>query len=796
MSSQEKISQGALLARVGLVLLLLAGCAALGAFFGWLSAPKPQGARESDTGGVEPGSAAAAAQGPVRGPLSPLYFYAGMPTEGETDVITAAEIAMAAAAGVRQIIAPVSLSWSDQDPLHAEAVLARIAAASPASRVLLELRVDPHADWLARHPDERQTTDAGPQPFASVASALWAQEAGDRVAALLTALSGGPHRARLGGIVLAGLGKGHWISEGRDTSAAMREGFRAWLGKTYADDAGLAKAWGDSKATLATVEIPAVSNGDEGAGAFVTLPARQAEVDFRRYVGEATATLIAGLAARARDAWPEPLDSTEAPFAVFAAYGQNIENPGMDSGQFALGMLMDSAVDGFVSPFSYADRGLGGTGGPMATAHSARYHGKQWLFVDDTRTGIARDAITGAITRLEGLRDEDVHSVFARNFSLALINGMGMVWADPRGEGTLHDDRLWQRIGTMRGVYEAAHPIPDTPAMGPPTLVVVYDEAAALLTRHGSTLHERAQMATREAALRVGLPTHFALLSDFLADRSPPAPVYLFANTFQLSPPQRETLHARLAREQAHAIWFYAPGYFAEKSDTANIAATVGMGVKSVREGELGSEFLFTGRWVEEGRPLESPAPWSPLFHIDEAEADPLARYVGSERVSIAMRFMPEGWTSIYIAEPSINAPVLREILGIIEQPIPIRPGAQRHYDAIFTGNDLIAIHGRQTGERTIDLGGFYDVVDLLDPEVGWPARDNFVLSLKTGETRLLRRSLVEGMVAPPMPSLEEIDPEFLQEAAGVEDLAGAPETDSDTADASDDAVDIETAAP
>lgn len=782
MSNPETIGQRTLFARAALALLLLAVCALLGAFLGWLSAPKPQGARALPGADAPAGIDAQTAAAPVDGPLPPLFFYAGIPSEGETDVITTAEIGMAAGAGVAQVIVPLRLPWDHTDAEAAGAAVARVAAASPGSRVFLELRVDPTAEWLDRHPDDRRTTADGPQPHASVASALWAQEAGDRVAAVIGALGAGPHRERVGGVVLAGLGRARWISEGRDVSPAMREGFRAWLGKTYGDDTGLAAAWGVPKATLAAVEIPDAPAAEDGAGAFLTLPARQPEVDYRRYTDAATTAFVARLAQRARDAaWPGLL--------VYAACGDNIENPGPGSGQDALGLLLDSPLDGFITPFSYAERGLGGTGGPMASVHSARYRGKQWIFIDDTRTGIARDAITGAITRLEGLREEDVHSVLARNFAYALINGMGIAWADPQGEGTLHDERIWQRIAAMRAAYETVHPAAAPPPLHPPTLVVLYDEGANALLRDGAGLAGRALLATREAALRTGVPTHFALLDDFLADRVPPAPVYLFANTFAIDPARREAIHARLAREQASAVWFHAPGYFAPKADTANIAATVGMGVKAVREGgQLGSEFLFSGRWVEEGRALESAAPWAPIFHIDEPEADPLARYTGTDRVSIAMRFLPEGWTSIYIADPSLGAPVLREILGILERPMPVRPSHLRHFDAIFTGGDLIAIHGRQTGERTIDLGGFHDVVDLLDPDIGWPARDNFVLSLKTGETRVLRRTPAVGF---PMP---EPDPE---DVPAEDDLAGdQPDDTPDPGDADGEASPAETVAP
>src|SRR5690606_34243949 len=138
--------------------------------------------------------------------------------------------------------------------------------------------------------------------------------------------------------------------------------------------------------------------------------------------------------------------------------------------------------------------------------------------------------------------------------------------------------------------------------------VVVIDEAAAALCRADADLGGRLLHAVRDAALRSGTAVQFCLLADFLEDRNPPAPVYLFANALAVDEAQRTTLHARLAKEQAYAIWLYAPGYYSAATGTDGISKTVGMQVKAFKDPmDAGSAFLLTGRWVEEGKPLEMP---------------------------------------------------------------------------------------------------------------------------------------------------------------------------------------------
>lgn len=756
MSSPESISPRALYLRIAAVALLLLVCAVLGAFLGWWSAPKPMGTPlvADAAGDAVQGDQSAKALPPFPPNRPPLFFYAGA-SAGSEPSVTDAEIGMAALAGIHQVIVPTALPWDDDGFAAVLAAIQRVQAADPECAVVLEVDCDPPAGWLLQHPDEQSLVDKVTQPYASVASKPWREEAGARLEALLQMLHVAPERRVLLGLILVGGGNNQWQMEGVDRSKAMTQAYRDWLAQRYAADTALAAAWGEKKASLKNAEIPALKN-DPDAPALLRLPGEQAAIDYARCASDATVGAIAWLATRARAAgWPG--------LRLYAPYGFSLESTSPVSGHHALGRLLESPLDGFISPFSYVDRGLGGSGGFMGAVHGALYRGKQWICVDDTRTGVSRDAITGSITRLEGLREEDVHNVQARNFALALVNGVGMVWSDPMGEGTLHDEGVWQRIGQMREIYETAYPsfsqpaeggnpgMPPPPPVFQPALIVVLDEAAMATVRPGSPLGDQLLHAVRDAALRSGMPVQFCLLSDFLENRNPPANVYLFANAFSMDEAQRVTAHARLAKEQAYAIWLYAPGYYSASSGTDGISKTVGMTVKAFKDpSDAGSAFLLTGRWVDEGKPLESPTRWNPLFYVEDPESDALARYVAVERVSVAMRSMPEGWASIYIAEPNLTPALLREVMSIIEQPIYVRPAAQRHFDAIYSNRTLFAIHGNQVGERTIDLGSFSDTIDLFNPGVGWPQKDSFVLPLKTGETRLMKVSPMEGLTPAP----------------------------------------------
>ena len=66
-----------------------------------------------------------------------------------------------------------------------------------------------------------------------------------------------------------------------------------------------------------------------------------------------------------------------------------------------------------------------------------------------------------------------------------------------------------------------------------------------------------------------------------------------------------------------------------------------------------------------------------------------------------------------------------------------MQPGDANFYDAVYAGGRLLAVHGSQTGKRTVSLGAFYDIMDLFDSSIGWVQKDGFLLPLRAGETRL-----------------------------------------------------------
>ncbi len=754
MSDHETGSESSVLLRVAGVgvLLLIAGVAGL--VVGQWSAPEyVPAAPEAHEPGQLPTGAKQTPSEELQ-PLEevPLFFFTGQPKQ-ENLTLVGEEVAMAAKAGVHRYVLPVPLPWESGEEASASLEPVRHALEhDPTARFLLQVDCNPSAAWLDQRPDERVGAD-----YASTSSQDWLNVTCLGLASLLKSLDDSGLGERVQGFILCGLEEGQWIHPaGFDTSVPALLGFRRWLTTVYMDDAALQQAWSSPESTLAEAAIPEPPGEPTNGEAFLPLPDMQAVADFRTYLSTATADAIAALASHMRGACPREV-------LLLAPYGFSLELPRSGAGHYALGNLLESDLDGFVCPISALSGGLGKSGGPVAPVHSAQYHGKQWYLMDNTETGLGRQPLTGLVGRLRGFPVEDVYNVQRRNFALAAIHGLGLIWADSLGEGLLHDPEQWDLFAGMQQLLAslyAAQPVPEPPfgavpatpspresvlplrAPGfEPTLTVVVDEQSPAYGWNGEALDQALLTQGRDAALRAGAAVHFVLLQDVLDDLAPPAKAYLFLNAFKLTNDQREALHVRLAREEACAIWLYAPGFLGSESGAAAVGVTVQMKVRAFQDEsvETGSEYGFDGHWVRHFGRLGEQRKLSPLFFIDDPEVDVLAHYRDSGRGSVAMRFLPAGWSTVFVAEPAISAELLREILRLVEVQIPFRAVPEPLYDAVYTGRGLLAVHAREAGDRAVDLGAPYDVQDVFTPSLGWPQKESFLLPLKKGETRLLQ---------------------------------------------------------
>jgi hypothetical protein len=221
-------------------------------------------------------------------------------------------------------------------------------------------------------------------------------------------------------------------------------------------------------------------------------------------------------------------------------------------------------------------------------------------------------------------------------------------------------------------------------------------------------------------------------------------------NAFRLAAEQRDRLHAFLAQNRAAAIWMYAPGYMDQTASVDNISATTRVKVKAFDgPAQTGSVCLLPGKWIGKDEEFGTVQEVEPLFYVDDALTDVIANYRASGKASVSVSFFEEGWASIFCADPGLTAPLLRELLAILELHMFFQTTNAKFFDVALFGPNLMAIHAKDSGDRVVDLDKVCDVQDLFIREVGWPRKRTFAIPLKTGETRLLKLSPLETEEAP-----------------------------------------------
>ncbi len=689
----------------------------------------------------------------------PLFFFANV-RPGDDFSIALGQLRLAAAAGVHRHIVRAALPWGDEDAEVEQAVarVGEVLEADPEAGLFIYVSLDMPGEWIEVHQDDVYR-NAGGDFFPSLASEAWLEDSQKALKRLIETLGGSAHRERILGYMLGCLTEGGWYSQnGRDLSAANQIGFKKWLELRYGADSVLAESWGEKELTLATAVIPEKEEFNSEAGIQSRLylgPQMQGYIDFSEYTADSTVAAIEAFARRVKE-------SAGTETEVVVPYGFVFELTDNFSGHLGLGRLLKSEyVDSFASPVSKTDRGSGGTGGFVGPVDSARYHGKKWYLIDDTRTGVSFNPSSGTIEKMKGLRSEDVANVQARNFSAAASHGLGLIWTDPEGQGWLHDEETWARFGRMRGFYKLFEPgergetkselDTDThrreidPSQNP-NVIVVLDEKSRHFERNLPGDADRILRQVVDSVLQAGISAQFCLLTDLIDGLTPKAPVYIFPNLTRLRPDEREKVHSVLRDSGAAALWLYAPGLINGEISADNITATTGLTTKAFENPEMaGSIYQLSGRWLSEGQEIGESELIHPLFYIETTDSNSIAKYKKSGKTSVAVEFLEQGWTSVYVADPVFDANLLREILTILEQHMFLQRTTAGSRETVFVGNNMIAIHARTAGERIIELEWNSDVVGVLDSSQGWPKNRKLSLPINSGVTRLLRIKPIES---------------------------------------------------
>ena len=742
-SKQRPLYVYILLALVGIGASALLGYWAGGLAGGFSSQDILTGAEETPPGAEE---AALEAPEPVVWPEPPVYVCLG---PGAPDALrakvqqAAAEMSGEDGRPVRfhRFIAEAPLPWPEHG-VSTDTALATIRAIVDGcadAEIVLSVPLDPPAVWLEAHPESVMVIGGEKQPYVSVASKAWREAVRTGLEALITAVKNDPAGAQVRGCILRCLKDGQWVHPGGyDRSEANIAAFREWLTARYETIEAFRAAWRDKELAMETAPIPKEVLSGDSHTVFHKFPAERPNVDYLDYASENTAETLALFASQ--------IKATAGHDArVHAPYGLTFGPATNCAGHAALNELLNSEVDGFVSPAAYDGYDIDQSGGILGAVHSALHHGKSWLILDDSLMNPT--AASGDDAAAKTLRQRLDHV-----FAVAATQGMGLGWRIPIDTPEFPNEAAWSTLKSLKAMYSPiveAKPVDGLDPFGRPEsrlMTVVLGETGRFHQVCDTEINNDLLRTLPANVLRAGVPMQICLLSDLLAGTVPATPCYLFLNTFHIPAASRDVLHTMLRETGATAIWLYAPGYCnGEANAAANITATVQMEVKPYdKPVPSGSVVTLGGVWIPTGTEFGNGAAWSPSFYIEDDDVNVIATHSGSGKASVAIAFLGDdegekGWTSVYCAEPVMPVGLLREILRTLEIYQYVRSAPPESEDFYYFGRNSLAIHATTGGERIIDLGGVYNAQDLLDPAVGWPEKRVMTVPIEAGQTRIFK---------------------------------------------------------
>ncbi|HQE82586.1 MAG TPA: hypothetical protein PLM14_06265 [Candidatus Hydrogenedentes bacterium] len=749
MSENESTRQRPAYVYVLLALLCIGASGALGFWVGGLLGRSPQLDRfvEGDAQAPQAEEALVEIPEPVHWPEPPIYVYLG---QAEPEILkakvrqAAAEMPRDDGAAVRlfRFAVEAPLPWPEHG-MAADTALAAVGAiaeACPDAEIILSVALDPPTAWLEANPDAVMTIGEEKQPFVSVASKKWREAALGNLASLVKTMENAPGGPNVTGYVLRCLQNGFWIQpEGYDRSEANVTGFREWLTVRYETVEAFRAAWNEKDAAFETAPVPKEIRGGDAHTVFHRFPGERRNIDYLRYVSENIADTLALLASQIKATGGHDT-------RVLAPYGFAFGPTTNCAGHAALNLLLDSEIDGFVSPPGLGDYGIDKSGGILGAVHSALRHGKSWFLLDDTLANASAQAESDEAAAKQ-LRQRLDHV-----FAVAVTQGMGLLWRIPVDTQESPTENSWHTLKSLKTLYSPITEAKPADGMTPfgrnenLLMTIVLAETSRFNQVCDTALNADLLQTLPSNVLRMGVPTQICLLGDLLAGTVPVTPCYLFLNTFHLPQENREALHALLRDTGATAIWVYAPGYCnGEANAAANIAATVQMTVKPLdKPVPSGSVVTLGGAWIPTGTQFGDGVAWSPSFYIEDDDVNVIARRTGSDKASVAIAFLGDeadekSWTSVYCAEPVMPVGLLREIFRTLEVFQYVRSAPPASEDFYYFGRNSLAVHAGASGERIIDLGGVYKVQDLLDPAVGWSEKRLMTVPIEAGQTRIFK---------------------------------------------------------
>lgn len=623
----------------------------------------------------------------------------------------------------------------------------------------------------------------------SLCSDAWRQDGAVALEDFCRSVDALPFADRVIGYFLGAGGTSEWYSvnplidhaNGRvaDYSPAFRREFGRILREQYGTEEALRAAWGQPDATFDAPLIPTLEerqytyvdgkilhamyfqesagrsldadiqmNPDEGnnVGVFLNANCATHVADFYRAWHLGTANTIVHFAEVIKAHDPGKLVG-----AFYGSYGcTNYFDGSTAAGTTRI--LDAGVVDFLASPGVYNNREPGGCVAQRQMQDSFRLRGQMFLSEEDSRTHLETPFYRDSMGLYEV--DDALHTL-KRDFARNLCEDTYAWWFDQHADGGRYEHPAFYEL--FRRQTEIARFAYGLDRRKVSEIALIYDQESLHYVSQYTNEYLLDYYRTSDLA-RIGAPVDYYFHNDLARDDMPDYKLYLMLNTFVLSDAEREAIHRKAAKNGAVVVWLYAPGFInpdrPQKIANRNIEELIGMRVgriddtlsprfrltapdhPALRYGDPDRIYGYIDRdvhsnvWLQ--RSVLHPPYMNPGFYIDDPDAAVLGRYCNDRRAALALKTLPEGYTSIYCAPHILRAELIASFAAYAGCHLYAHDD-----DVLYASRSFVTVHAAYTGTHTLHFPQPCSPFEVYERRCYGHNLTTLALDMHLGETKM-----------------------------------------------------------
>ncbi|WP_176013115.1 hypothetical protein [Victivallis sp. Marseille-Q1083] len=644
-----------------------------------------------------------------------------------------------------------------------------LLAAVPDAYIIVRIGLHPPLDWIERHRDDlMQYNDGSLKPtivasevhkqhlpgMYSLCSDAWRQDGAEALQEFFDTIDRTPYAGRVIGYFLAAGGTSEWYPCNPltdyanhlygDFSPAFRREYERILREKYGTEEALRRAWRKPDATFAAPIIPPLEErvhtriDDKILDAMLNFESAERTIGKKIELNPADQTNIGVFLNADRfqhvadfyHAWHRGVANTIIHFArvvrrryadtklVGAFYGSYgcTDYYDLATAEATLPILDSGLLDFLAAPGVYNNREPGGYVAQREMQDSFRLRNQIYVVEEDSRTHLENDFYRDSM----GLYDiaDTIHTL-KRDFARNLCEDIYAWWFDqhPDGGRYEHPD-IYALFKRQQEIAAYAYSIPREKHN---EIALIFDQESLHYVSQNTSSLMLDLYRTSDLA-RIGAPVDYYFHDDLARPDMPDYKLYVMINTFVLTDAERQAITAKLTRNNAVAVWLYAPGFInpdaEQRIGNANIEELIGMKIKRI-DRTCSPRFKITDpahpalsladpdrRYGYIDRDVHSnvwlgnvlPPPYMyPGFLIDDPEVEALGRYLNFDGVALGLKVQPAGWTSIYCAPQILRSELLAGFARYAGCHLYTHTD-----DCLYANDNFVTIHAKTTGKRTL----------------------------------------------------------------------------------------------